>query len=319
MLSKKFLKTVKDIKSLKIQGASNVRKAAVEALLEEVNEFNDSSILHFKADLFKSVKELINARPTEPELRSALRIVLHTAQSNSHSLFDLKKEVKNSLGYFEKQRNEGLRKIATYGAREIPNDAIVMTHCHSHTVMEILKEAHKQGKIERVICTESRPLFQGRKTAEELTKAGVKTTMIVDSAVSSIVKECGLFLSGADAVLSDGSVVNKIGTQNVSMLAEKFGVPHYVACGTAKFDPVTFFGFQEIIEQRAPEEVWDKKLKNFEIKNPAFDITAAKYVKALITEKGVFPPTEFAGMMYKDLQLEKHEKEFLSLISLMKK
>jgi len=319
MLSKSFEKTVKDIKGLKIQGASNVRKEAVEALLEEFKSFNDSSALHFKADLMNAVKELINARPTEPELRTALRIALHVAHSKGESVEEMRKELKQRLGFFEKNRSEALRKIAVYGARLIPENSKVLTHCHSHTVLEILKEAHRQGKIERVICTETRPLFQGRITAAELAKAGVKTKLIVDSAAASFAKECSLFLSGADAILSDGSLVNKIGTYGISMVCEKFGVPHFVACGSAKFDPVTFFGFQEVIEERPGIEVWNERLKNLETKNPAFDITTAKYIRSIITEKGVFPPTEFAGMMFEELKLKSTEQDYLSLIRLMKK
>ena len=75
----------------------------------------------------------------------------------------------------------------------------------------------------------------------------------------------------------------------------------------------------EVIEQRPESEVWGKKLKKLRIENPAFDVTPAKYVKALITEKGILPPTEFAGLMYEELRLDKHEKEFTSLIRLMKK
>ena len=319
MLSKNFQKTLKQVKSLKIQGASEVRRAAVKALLSEIHGFNSSSILHFKADLLLAVKELVNARPTEPELRTALRIVLHKAHSRTQSVHELKKEIIQSLAFFEKDKQAGLRKIAIYGARTISEDSTVLTHCHSNTVIEILKEAHKQGKIKKVYCTETRPLFQGRITAEELSKAGLQTVMIVDSAAASFLKECSLFLTGADAILSDASLVNKVGTAGISMLVERFGVPHYAACGSHKFDPVTFFGFQEIIEERSPKEVWAKRLKNFEIKNPAFDITPAKYLRALITEKGVMPATEFAGLMYKELSLDKQEKEFLSLIKLMKK
>ena len=103
------------------------------------------------------------------------------------------------------------------------------------------------------------------------------------------------------------------------MLAESFGVQHFAACSSHKFDPATVFGFEEVIEQRPESEVWGKKLKKLRIENPAFDVTPAKYVKALITEKGILPPTEFAGLMYEELRLDKHEKEFASLIRLMKK
>lgn len=318
MLSKGFKKIVKDIKSLKIQGASNVRKAASEALLKEFDSFNDSSSVHFKADLMNSIKELVQARPTEPELRTALRIALHIAHSKSESVGEMREELKQRLGFFEKNRSEALRKIAVYGARLVPEDSTVLTHCHSHTVLEILKEAHRQGKIKHAICTETRPLFQGRMTAQELSKAGIKTTMIVDSGAASFAKECSVFITGADAVLSDGSVVNKVGTYGISMICERFGVPHFVACGSAKFDPITFFGFQEVIEERSPQEVWGEKLKNLEIKNPAFDITPAKYIRSIITEKGVFPATEFAGMMFSELKLQQSEQDYLSLIRLMK-
>ena len=320
MLSKNFKKSLKEIKSLKVQGASEVRKAAIKALASEISGFSSKSVMHFKADLLLAVKELCLSRPTEPEMRTALRVVLHKVQGKeAESVEKLRKELLGELLAFERQRQEAMRKIAIYGARSIPPGSVVLTHCHSHTVMEILKEAFRQGRLERVYFTETRPLFQGRITALELSKAGIPATMILDSAAAGFLKKCSLFLTGADAILSDGSLVNKIGTQGISMLAESFGVQHFAACSSHKFDPATVFGFEEVIEQRPESEVWGKKLKKLRIENPAFDVTPAKYVKALITEKGILPPTEFAGLMYEELRLDKHEKEFASLIRLMKK
>jgi ribose 1,5-bisphosphate isomerase len=162
-------------------------------------------------------------------------------------------------------------------------------------------------------------MFQGYITATNLAKAGLNVTMIVDSAASRFLHDTDLFLTGADAILNDGSVVNKIGTAQISLAANKANVPHFVATSSHCFDPLTYFGVPEQIEERPAKEVWNKAPKKIQIRNPAFDITEAKLVKGIITEKGVFSADNFALQMYEELGLKENQKEFLSLLKLMKK
>jgi ribose 1,5-bisphosphate isomerase len=316
-MDKNIKKTFKEIKSLKIQGKSEVRKAIVNALLKSARTSRAKTLIAFKREMEKESGLLLSARPTEPEARTAVRIILKAASIHSQSLGAVKEATVKAASDYEKNRAKAMKTIAEYGYGLIPNNAIVFTHCHSHTVEEILKLA--RDKIDFVIATETRPKFQGRITAEQLTRAGINVTMIVDSAANHFMHKADLFITGADAILSDGSVVNKIGTSQISLCAGKHDVPHYIATSSHCFEPLTYYGIPEEIEERPSSEIWEKKLKNLSIRNPAFDITPAHFIKEIITEKGIFAPETFSMLMIKELGLEYRKEEFLSLLKLWKK
>jgi ribose 1,5-bisphosphate isomerase len=315
-MPEEILKTMRKIKSLQIQGKSNVRKAIVQALKKSAEQSRAKTILAFRRELEKNAQKLIAARPTEPEARTAVRILLKAASLQSQRLEEVKHETIKAAFDYEKNRAEAMKIIAEYGANLIPHHAIIFTHCHSHTVEEILKKA--RHKIEYVIATETRPLFQGRITAVELAKAGIKVKLIVDSAASRFMYQADMLLTGADAVLSDGSVVNKIGTAQLSLVAGKENIPHYVATSSHCFEPTSYYGIPEEIEERPAAEIWSKKLNELEIKNPAFDVTQAHFVRGIITEKGVFSPEAFAIQMYNELGIAGRREEFSSLFKLWK-
>ena len=314
MAHKEVLETAKKIKNLKIQGASAVRRATVSAVKKGIVDSRAKTVSAFRAELRRNMKTLL-VRPTEPETRTALRIILKAANEKT-KLAELKKHVLETITGYEKNRKLALENIAEKGAKVFgpEGNSIVMTHCHSHTVMAIIKKARAKGKVKRVIVTESRPLFQGRISAAELAKAGIPVTLIVDSAAATYLKKADIFIAGADAILADGSVVNKIGTAGISLAAKKEFVPVYFATSTHKFDPLTYFGKKERIEMRSSREVWDRKPKGVAIKNPAFDITDKHYAKGIICEKGVFTPNEFVRMVYKEFGLAGTKaKKFVSL------
>ncbi|RLG69970.1 MAG: hypothetical protein DRO04_02555 [Candidatus Iainarchaeum archaeon] len=315
-IPKEIKKIVKDIKDMKIQGASKVRSATIKAIKIFLRKDKSKNVESFYKNFYKVLRLLVSSRPTEPEMRTAIRILLKESKRDL-KLDKLKMYLLSICEGYEKSRELALKKIAEYGSRLFEKNSIILTHCHSHTVEAILKEAYKKGLIEKVYCTETRPLFQGRKTAKSLVKAGIPTTMIVDSAVASIMHEVDVFITGADAVIEDGSVINKIGTYTISIVANRFNVPHYAACSTHKFDPITSFGFREKIEERSPKEVWQKRPKGLKIINKAFDITPSIFVKKIITEKGVFGSEAFASYMYQKLKLGEKELEKMSLQKLL--
>lgn len=313
-----FNSIIRDIKSLKIQGASQVRKAAVDALKIVVDSSNKTKLNDFRDELKQKMLVLLDSRPTEPGMRGILRIVLHELQTYS-TLREAKEHILGKLKNFELERERAMNKISFYGARKIEKDSVVFTACHSHTVEAILIDAFEKGKIKHVYCTETRPLYQGRITAKVLSKAGVPVTYILDSAVSVFMKEADYFFTGADAITENGSLINKIGTNQASIIAEKFSVPHIVATTTHKFDPITVFGQPEKIEERSFKEVWEDKPSKVKIRNPAFDLTPANLISEIITEKGVFSPQSFATFMYHEMKLNEKTEKDLSLHYLLKK
>lgn len=287
---------ISDIKQLRVQGAVEVAKAGVLALELAARRSRAGAKKELLKELRIVAREVLHARPTEPALRQAVRFVIHDLQQYEGGDFDrhFVEMCKDHIG----ELNTSVEKIAGYGARIIREGDVVMTHCHSHAVVAILKHARADGKNFRVIVTETRPLMQGELTAKELTKAGVDVSYVIDSAAAHLMPGVSKVLVGADAILTDGSIVNKIGTQLIALAASAFSVPFIVAAGTHKFDSRTVLGFQEPLEERPAREVASsKRVGRASVRNPAFDITRARYITEIITEKGVYSPAALAALI----------------------
>lgn len=274
MKKESFEKICNDIKNLKIQGAEQIARAALKALL-------------LKHDP-NSVKKLMNLRPTEPCLQNCLRYAL--------SFQDVREGVEETLRIMDNAR----KKIAKFGAAKIENNSIVFLHCHSSTVISILEEAKKQGKRFQVYNTETRPNFQGRITAKELLKMKIPVTMFIDSAASLALKEASIFLFGVDAITSIGSVINKIGNKTMAELAQKYEVPRYACTFSWKFDPKTSVGKIEKLEVRKASEVWKNKPKNLKINNVVFEEIPSELITGIISELGVLKPETFVSELEKN-------------------
>jgi ribose 1,5-bisphosphate isomerase len=286
------------IKSLKVQGARNIAKAVMGVMGTVARKSKAKTREEFINELLVAADELASARPTEPMLRNALRSLFMELKKSRGDVDELKRIVEREEGEYFKKIAESEERITEYGARELSNCSVIMTHCHSSLVVSILKRVNEIKRGVRVICTETRPKFQGLITARELSKAGLKVTLIVDSAVSSFMKEADAVIVGADAITSRGDLINKIGTAGIAVIAHENGVSFYSAAETFKFDPLTLWGGIEKIEEREPEEVIKPdKLKGVEIRNPAFDMTPARYVTAYITEMGVIPPQSLMNVI----------------------
>ena len=157
--------------------------------------------------------------------------------------------------------------------------------------------AAEQGKIARVFADETRPVGQGaRLTAWELARAGVPVTLICDDMAASLLASgrVDAVVVGADRIAANGDVANKIGTLGVAVAAARFGVPFYVAAPLATVDASVPDGAAIPIEERDPSEVLPTPLAGVDVWNPAFDVTPAELIAAVITEAGVFAPSEVA-------------------------
>ncbi len=265
---KGFNKTVEDIKKIKIQGARNIAKAALRAC-SMYSE--DSCLAHPEA-----LKKLISARPTEPMLVNTL---------HNFKKFGYKK----TLEHFDSAQS----KINQFVFKIIKNKAVIFTHCHSTNVVTALIKAKKHGKKFEVYNTETRPLFQGRMTARELEKAGVKVTSFIDSAIDiALEKKQGtrkvdLIILGADAILKNG-VINKVGSGMIAELAFLHKIPMYIVADSWKYS-----ARYVKIEERDFHEVWKRVPKHIKIRNPAFEKIERKYVGGIVSELGILSYREF--------------------------
>lgn len=198
------------------------------------------------------------------------------------------------------------RAIGANGAALLQPASRILTHCNAGslatafygTALGVVYAAAEQGKVSRVYADETRPVGQGaRLTAWELARAGVPVTLLCDDMAASAMAQ-GLVdavVVGADRIAANGDVANKIGTYGVAVLAHAHGIPLYVAAPTSTIDLACPSGAAIPIEQRAPEEVLPAPIAGVDVLNPAFDVTPAELVSAIVTERGAFAPADMAA------------------------
>jgi methylthioribose-1-phosphate isomerase len=255
-------------------------------------------------NLKRDCEYLASSRPTAVNLRWGVDRVLKRAKDSSvATLNELRKMVLKEANEICREDVEMCRAIGRNGAKFVKNGFTILTHCNAGalatagqgTALSVLYEAKKQGKRFKVIADESRPLLQGsRLTAWELKQAGIDVTVICDDMAGSLMQagKIDMVIVGADRIAANGDAANKIGTYSLSVLAKAHGIPFYIAAPSSTFDLKTKTGKGIPIEQRPAEEVrfiGSKQLtpKGVKIYNPAFDVTPAKNITAIISERGV--------------------------------
>lgn len=295
---KKFEKILRDIKSVKIQGAENIAKASIEALMYYFSKKNFKKPSAFISKFSSASKKLARTRPTEPLLRNSIKFVFKEIGSEGepkemmNRMFSACRQV---LYHYEITQ----KSIADIGSNKIENGMKIFTHCHSSSVVASLKRGKEQGKSFVVYNTETRPLFQGRITAKELAKSKIPVKHFVDSGARIALKECDIMFIGADAITSEGKVINKIGSEMFALVAEKYRIPVYVMSDSWKFDPQSIYGIPEPIEKRSFKEVWDKPPKRVDVQNIAFERVDPDLIAAIISELGVYTPENFVSEVKK--------------------
>ena len=283
--------TAEKIRKLEIQGARNVAITAIKAIEALAKQTKAKNKAEFIKELSKAKEVLFATRETEPLMRNAIRWITNQVEKNdSKKVKDIVKTISSSANQFLNNLERSREEIATIGANRIRDGSVIFTHCHSSTVTYMLQKAKQQGKILEVICTETRPVFQGRKTAKEMLDLGLTTTMIVDSASRHFMNQADIVLVGSDAITSEGNVINKIGTSLIALAAHEARTPFYVVSELLKFDPATMHGDYEKIEERDSSEIWKGPPKKLIIRNPAFDVTRRDYIHGIICEEGIISP-----------------------------
>jgi ribose 1,5-bisphosphate isomerase len=290
--------TAEKIRKLQVQGARNVAIAAVKAIQTQAEQTKTKTKAQFLGELKEAQTLFSESRETEPLMRNAIIWIITQAQvANTEKVAELSKLVVSATNQFLKDLEDTREKTAEIGAKRIRDGSVVFTHCHSSTVTRLLAKAKAEGKNFKVICTETRPAFQGRITAKELVDLGIETTFIVDSAARTFMGNVDVVIVGADAITSEGNVVNKIGSSGIAVLANEARVPLYVVSELLKFDPETLQGECEKIEQRNPAEVWSEAPPKLLVRNPAFDVTPNRYIHGLICEEGIIAPQSIVEVM----------------------
>lgn len=321
---KKVEEIIEDIKSVKIQGATNVAIATFEGIKLFVSNYDcrDDSYERFMEQLNKVGYSLAFARANEPLAKNGLKYVLRMLVIKNPGLRDVK-ECKEKV--FE-LCDEFLDNIKTAKEKIIENSEHIMdgvdevfTHCHSSTAVSIIKNHSKKVKNLKAVCTETRPLFQGRITAQRLVDAGIDTTFIIDSVAETFIIDRGshpidvVFL-GADEITMRGDAVNKIGSWGIALASYYVSKPLYVITPILKVEVETAYRPVEIEYRctvhdpanpavcKVSDEVWPDAPKGLKIENPAFGIINREFITGYVTELGVIKPEDMASVIQKNFQ-----------------
>lgn len=297
------------IKTLAVRGAPAIGVAGAYGLILVIQKLpKDSNLDRAISVLKESVKYLSSARPTGANLFWAMDRVRRKAEDfvagrPNASLRDLQEIVLAEANAIYQQDVDMCLRIGENGWKFIKAGAGILTHCNAGalatagqgTALSVIFEAHKKSRKFRVYVDETRPLLQGaRLTAWELKQAGIDVTLICDNMAGWLMKQgkISAVITGADRIAANGDAANKIGTYSLSVLAKGHGLPFYIAAPSSTFDLSIKSGAEIPIEERAVDEVaffGDRKIapEGVGIYNPAFDITEARDITAIITERGI--------------------------------
>ena len=295
------------IRSLRVRGAPAIGVAGAMGVVLGVRDTSAQSFADFERDLKRATDYLRGSRPTAVNLFWAIDRMEKTARAHSH--WASKQIVERLLAEalaIEVEDRAMCRAIGRFGAELIRDGDGVLTHCNAGglatadygTALACMFAAHEQGKSFQVFVDETRPLLQGaRLTAWELMQHGIDATLICDSMAATVMKQgrVRLVITGADRIAANGDTANKIGTYGVAVLARAHNIPFYVAAPSSTFDLTTPNGEAIPIEERDSREVThgfgrQTAPSGVAVYNPAFDVTPAGLIHAIVTEQGIIRP-----------------------------
>ncbi|OHB73924.1 MAG: S-methyl-5-thioribose-1-phosphate isomerase [Planctomycetes bacterium RBG_16_41_13] len=299
------------IKTLTVRGAPAIGIAAVTGVLLGIKDIRTDDTETFFKELKNVTNYLGSSRPTAVNLFWGLSRMERVAWENRNKPVHTIKEILLQEAINVQNEDKSIcRQIGENGAKFIKDGDGVLTHCNAGglatadygTALAVMFKANENGKKFKVYADETRPLLQGaRLTTWELMHAGIDVTLICDNMAAHVMKlgKIQCVIVGADRIAANGDAANKIGTYGVSILAKEHGIPFYIAAPVSTFDLNTTSGDEIPIEERSSEEVtcgFGKRTapEGVKVFNPAFDVTPAKNITAIITEKGVIekPSTE---------------------------
>jgi methylthioribose-1-phosphate isomerase len=295
------------IRTLVVRGAPAIGVAAAFGVALAARQSGAREFEGFLADLEEAIKGLGATRPTAVNLFWALermrRLIL---AGRGRPLPEIRAGLLAEAQAILDEDVAANRIMGAHGAALVPAGARILTHCNAGalatagygTAVGVIRAAHAQGKVALVWVDETRPVLQGsRLTAWEMVKEGIPHRLISDVAAASVMQrgEVDLVITGADRIAANGDTANKIGTYGVAVLARHHRIPFYVAAPFSTIDPAIASGASIVIEERDPDEV--RQLGGRQVApaespvyNPAFDVTPAELIAAIITERGVYRP-----------------------------
>jgi methylthioribose-1-phosphate isomerase len=296
------------IRSLRVRGAPAIGMAAAYGVSLGLQHAKAASADAFFARFEEVKRYLASSRPTAVNLfwaldRLAKLVERHRERKTPAEILSLLLAEAHAIVEEDRQV---CRAIGRHGAALLSDGQGVLTHCNAGglatadygTALAVFFSAHESGKRLHVYADETRPLLQGaRLTAWELLERGIDVTLICDSMAAQVMREGRVqaVVTGADRIAANGDTANKIGTYGVALLAAAHGIPFYVAAPLSTFDLSIDSGDQIPIEQRNPEEIthgFGRRTapEGVGVYNPAFDVTPARLIRAIVCERGLIEP-----------------------------
>ncbi len=292
------------IRTMIVRGAPAIGVAAAMGIALGVRDSKAQNYADLQSDLDEICHVIGATRPTAVNLFWAIRRMRQKFDSlSAQPISQIQQELITEAQRMMVEDIAANQAMGRHGAVLLPTTGGILTHCNAGalatcgygTALGVIRSAVESGKQLRVYADETRPFLQGsRLTAWELMKDNIPTTVISDNMAGAIMLQGKIdaVIVGADRIAANGDVANKIGTYSVAVLAQAHGIPFYVAAPFSTVDLETPDGSGIPIEQRAPLEVTHMAGKQIapdgvNVENPAFDVTPARYVTAIITERGV--------------------------------
>jgi methylthioribose-1-phosphate isomerase len=292
------------IRNMTVRGAPAIGVAAAMGIALGVRDAEGDHVAELRREFDEICEVIADTRPTAVNLFWAIeRMQNRFDQVSELPVSQIKQAMITEAQRMYVEDIAACEAMGKHGATLLPSQGGVLTHCNAGalatcgygTALGVIRAAVEAGKRIQVYADETRPFLQGsRLTAWELMKDGINTTVISDNMAGAMMRQgkIGAVVVGADRIAANGDVANKIGTYTVAVLAREHNIPFYVAAPISTVDLSTPTGDQIPIEQRSPREVTEIRgvkiaPEGVRVENPAFDVTPARYVTAIITERGV--------------------------------
>jgi eIF-2B alpha/beta/delta-like uncharacterized protein len=299
---KNYIDTIlQEIKEDRTTGAVELVKKGVDAIALFISNFSGDSTSFFN-ELTRISKMLIDSQPTMAPFFNLANVLLLSAE-NHQNMEEMKQGTKSAMKAFVLHIQSAAERISRMARGLIPEGSHVLTHSYSSTVLRTLTDMKEEGKRFEIICTESRPMYEGYQLAKRLSEFHIKVQLLIDSAAADTMKEVDLVLVGADC-LNPLGLVNKVGTYGLALSAKEKGVPFYALCGTDKLLGVGMATKFRLLK-RNPKEVWPNAPEGVEVVNYYFDTTPLEYLRAIVTEEGIVSRIEILRR-FKNMKVSKY-------------
>ena len=303
------------IKTMIVRGAPAIGVAAAYGMYLGARDIDTQTRKIFLSQLEEVAQTLRQTRPTAVNLFWAISRMLKTAYETMGTVAEIKSNLLETAQQIQLEDLQTCQSIGDRGLATLPEKPIkltILTHCNAGalatagygTALGVIRSAHREGRLNRVFADETRPRLQGaRLTAWECVRDGIPVTVITDSMAAHCMQQgmIDVVIVGADRIASNGDTANKIGTYSLALVARAHNIPFFVAAPLATVDFELENGSKIPIERRDNSEIYqvgDTIIcpPGIEFYNPAFDVTPANLIRAIITEKGAIKPEELSNV-----------------------